>query len=111
MPRKATPKQSRLLLALGSGATVLAPRRGEWMPLLRREWVERDPRFSETPSGGYLPPLRITPDGLRALADALERDGGRQRRRAHDEPAERDRMDRGDVEPRHRLRPDQPGLR
>jgi hypothetical protein len=57
------------------GRTVLAPRRGEWMPLLRREWVERDPRFSETPSGGYLPPLRITPGGLRALADALERDG------------------------------------
>jgi hypothetical protein len=75
MSRKPTPKQSRLLLVLGSGRTVLAPRRGEWMPLLRREWVERDPWFSETPSGGYLPPLRITPDGLRALADALERDG------------------------------------
>lgn len=74
MPRKPTPNQAEHLRALASGGTVLVPKRGQWMPLLRREWVERDPKFNETPTGGFLPPLRITPMGLRALADVLERE-------------------------------------
>lgn len=73
--RRITEKQAARLRVLGCGATVLVPKRGEWMPLLRRELVERDPKFTETPSGGFLPPLVITPAGYRALADALERDG------------------------------------
>jgi hypothetical protein len=68
--RAPTPKQAAKLRILGNGAIVLAPGRGEWGPLLRRGWVEaitdddREKRF--------LPPLRITADGLRALADALD---------------------------------------
>lgn len=72
--RAPTPKQAEKLRLLGSGAIVLAPRRADWGLLLRRGWVERVD-LKVTPRGGLLPPLRITPAGLRALADALERDG------------------------------------
>jgi hypothetical protein len=71
--RNPTPKQAARLRLLGSGAVVIAPRRAEWMPLLRHEWVERAADW--TPTGGTLPPLMITPSGYRALAAALERDG------------------------------------
>jgi hypothetical protein len=74
MARRApTPKQAEKLRILGSGAIVLAPGRGEWGPLLRRGWVE--PVTADDADRRFLPPLRITPEGLRALADALERDG------------------------------------
>lgn len=68
--RKPTLKQAERLRILGSSAIVLAPGRRDWAPLLRRGWVEaiseddKDRRF--------LPPLRITPEGLRALAAAFE---------------------------------------
>jgi hypothetical protein len=52
---------------------VLAPGRGEWGPLLRRGWVEAV--IADDADKRFLPPLRITSAGLRALADALERDG------------------------------------
>lgn len=74
MPRNPTVRQAARLRLLGSGAIAVTPSRSDWMPLLRHGWVERaDPDL--TPRGGLLPPLRITPDGLRALAAALERDG------------------------------------
>lgn len=72
--RVPTIKQAARLRVLGSGLIVVTPRRSDWGPLLRHGWVERaHPGLS--PSGGFLPPLRITPDGHRALAAALERDG------------------------------------
>lgn len=72
--RKPTPAQADRLRVVASGSIVLFPKRTLWGPLLRRGWVERLDS-AETPTGGWLPPLRITPGGLRALADALERDG------------------------------------
>lgn len=72
--RKPTPKQALKLRLLGSGSIVVTPRRTDWGPLLRHGWVERaDPSLS--PRGGFLPPLRITAEGYRALAGWLERDG------------------------------------
>lgn len=72
--RRPTPKQALRLRVLASGSTVLTPRRSDWGSLLRHGWVERaDPSW--TPRGGFLPPLRITAEGYRALASALERDG------------------------------------
>jgi hypothetical protein len=73
MLRKAstpTPQQARKLQLLGGSTIVLAPGRREWGPLLRRGWVE--PTY-EDQGNRFLPPLRITPDGLRALAAAMER--------------------------------------
>jgi len=74
--RKATEKQARLLRVLAGGSIVLVPMRRGWMPIVRRGWVETTngehiPPDGQ-PHGSYLPPLRITPDGLRALADATE---------------------------------------
>jgi hypothetical protein len=68
--RAPTAKQAGRLRILGSGAIVLAPGRGEWGPLLRRGWVE--PTSDDDRSKRFLPPLRITADGLRALADAVD---------------------------------------
>lgn len=73
--RKPTVKQGARLLVLGGGTVVLTPRRADWAPLLRHGWVELADGFGHAPSGGFLPPLRITPAGLRALAVAVERDG------------------------------------
>jgi hypothetical protein len=75
--KRPTEKQARLLRVLAGGSIVLAPGRREWMPLLRREWVEptRGEWISDTREPGesnYLPPLRITAGGLRALADATD---------------------------------------
>lgn len=75
--RRATEKQARLLRVLAGGCIVLAPGRREWMPLLRRAWVEptHGEHISDTREPGesrYLPPLRITAPGLRALADAQD---------------------------------------
>ncbi len=74
--RKATEKQARLLRVLAGGSIVLVPMRRGWMPIVRRGWVETTKGEHIAPDGKphgrYLPPLRITPDGLRALADATE---------------------------------------
>lgn len=73
--RSPTAKQAaRLAVLANPNVMVVTPRRSEWMPLLRHEWVERAD-VNVSPSGGFLPPLRITPAGLRGLAAALERDG------------------------------------
>lgn len=68
-----TTQQADKLRILASGAVAIAPGRRDWTPLLRRGWVERIGDDDTTKR--YLPPLRITADGLRALADALDRDG------------------------------------
>lgn len=74
--RKATEKQARLLRVLAGGSIVLVPMRRGWMPIVRRGWVETTKGEHIAPDGWnhghYLPPLRITPDGLRALAEATE---------------------------------------
>lgn len=73
--RKATEKQARLLRILSGGYVVLAPYRSEWIPLVRRGWVESSTDeviYDEPGLGRYLPPLRITSDGVRALADAMD---------------------------------------
>lgn len=69
-----TTKQADLLRILGSGSIVLTPKRSAWAPLLRRGWVARI-GDDGSPKGGWLPPLRITADGYRALAAAVDRDG------------------------------------
>lgn len=72
MMKAPTVKQAELLRILGGGAMALTPGRREWSPLLRHGWVAAEGDDDGSP---YLPPLRITPAGLRALADAVERDG------------------------------------
>lgn len=67
---KPTLKQAGRLGVLGSGAIVLAPGRRDWGPLVRRGWVEA---ISEDDGEKrFLPPLRITAEGLRALAEAFD---------------------------------------
>ena len=67
--RVPTDKQYTLLLKLGSGAALVAGRPRDVEPLIRRNWVYA------TLHGGYYELVRITPDGLRALAAAVERYG------------------------------------
>lgn len=54
------------LRILGRGSTVLSPRKREWRP---------DPTFAGRNHEPFLPPLRITAEGYRALAAATERYG------------------------------------
>lgn len=61
-----TDKQAAKLRPLADGYAILAPRRGEWVGLMRSGWVERIDDSS--PRGGLLPPLRITPEGRAALS-------------------------------------------
>lgn len=71
-----TEKQYRTLLGLGSGNAGIAWRKRTVEPLLRHGWVTaewREPFYSW---------VRITPDGLRALALAVERYGLPEMRRA-----------------------------
>lgn len=78
MSRAPTESQYRQLLNLGSGAAcVRAP--ATWKPLIRRGWVRSE--------HGDLSWLRITPDGLRALATAVELYGLPGIRREEDTPA------------------------
>lgn len=71
------------LAELPVGMAVMNPRRHDFRPLLNHGWVEAvwdslaGYGYAYDPSAGnrYLPPLRITPDGLRALADAIEKYG------------------------------------
>lgn len=81
--RTPTPKQAALLAELPVGTAVMNPRRHDFRPLLNHGWVEPVWDGSDPDNHGwnfdgtnpYLPPLRITPDGLRALADAIDKHG------------------------------------
>jgi hypothetical protein len=71
-----------LLAALPVGVAVLTPRRNDWRPLLNHGWVEplsveeaNNQGHSYDGTNMYLAPLRITAEGLRALADAVEQHG------------------------------------
>lgn len=67
-----TERQYRLLLALGSGGTLVVGSRRQIGPLVRRGWV------TATDKGDAHYPyawVRIRPDGLRALALAVEKHG------------------------------------
>ncbi len=66
-----TEKQYRALRIVGPDRILLTARKGEHGPLLRRGWLEPawpDRQFT----GKYLPPLRITSAGMRALADGMD---------------------------------------
>lgn len=67
--RVPTEKQYRKLLALGSGAAGLSWTTGEVRPLLGHGWV------TAKQDGRYWHWVRITSDGLRALAAAVDRYG------------------------------------
>lgn len=80
--RTPTPNQAALLAAVPIGTAVMTPCRHEWRPLLNHGWVEAlreddwaDHSLAYDGSTQYLPPLRITADGLRALADAIDKHG------------------------------------
>ena len=80
--RVPTPKQMALLAEIPVGTAVINPRRHQWRPLLNHGWVEALSPTAWEATGlaydglhQYLPPLRITADGLRALADAIDRHG------------------------------------
>lgn len=67
--RVPTEKQYGTLLALASGTAGLSFKKRQTEPMLRRGWVTADWRPP------YYQWVRITPDGLRALAAAVERYG------------------------------------
>jgi hypothetical protein len=64
-----TEKQYGILRVLGSGSAGLSFKKRTTEPLLRRGWVTADWRPP------YYQFVRITPDGLRALALAVEKFG------------------------------------
>jgi len=68
-----TEKQYRLLLMLGNGCALVVARKRETEPLLRRGWVTGE--LKTDGAGPYYSWVRISPDGLRALALAVERYG------------------------------------
>lgn len=68
--RVPTEKQYRWLLMLGSGHVRVVPARREVEPFLRHGWVTA----TFTPGDRYRR-IRITADGLRALAAAVDRYG------------------------------------
>lgn len=70
--RRPTEKQYRLLLALGSGAIQVLGTKRETEPLLRHGWVTAE--LKEDKSYPYAW-VRITPNGLRALAIGVENYG------------------------------------
>lgn len=70
MTRVPTKKQYDLILCLGSGAALVLGEKRRIEPLLKHGWVT-----SKEFDGRYYPWVRITPSGLRALADAVERYG------------------------------------
>lgn len=80
MSRVPTRKQyERLGLIARPGIGISAPHRSGWGSLRGRGWT-RDIDGTVPVGGSYLPPQQITPAGLRALADAMERyegEGGR----------------------------------
>jgi hypothetical protein len=64
-----TDKQGRYLLLLGGGNAGLSARKREVDPLLKRGWVTAEWHAP------YYQWVRITPDGLRALAEHVEKRG------------------------------------
>lgn len=81
--RTPTPKQMALLAEIPVGTAVINPRRNQWRRLLNHGWVEAVwPKAWQNTGlayGGagdsFLPSLRITADGLRALAAAIDKHG------------------------------------
>lgn len=71
--RVPTEAQYARLRILGSGSMALTPARRQWEAILRHGWVQTV--LDDDGTGGLLPPLRITPSGLKALAAAVERYG------------------------------------
>lgn len=69
MNRVPTEKQHGMLMNLGDGAAGLSWRRRDTEQLLRRGWVTAELRDR------YYQWVRITPDGLRALALSVEKFG------------------------------------
>lgn len=73
-----TEKQFEKLRTL-AGVIVLTPGYREWLPLVNRGWVEAawDHQLEVKQSGRRKswPPLRLTADGYRALADGIDRYG------------------------------------
>lgn len=67
-----TEQQYARLRLLADGSMLLVPSRREWGGLVRRGWVAG---VCEDSGARFLPPLRITPAGLIALAAAVERYG------------------------------------
>lgn len=66
-----TERQYGVLRALGSGGALVVGTRRDVDPLARRGWVTGERVESDYPWAW----VRITPDGLRALARAVERYG------------------------------------
>lgn len=68
-----TEKQYRYLRCLGSGAAIVVGPKRQTEMYLRRGWVtaKHDPDATRYPYSW----IRITPAGLRALADAVEKYG------------------------------------
>lgn len=61
-----TERQYRILLCLGSGSALITGTKGSVGPLVRHGWVTADHGYAWA---------RITADGLRALARAVEKFG------------------------------------
>lgn len=71
--RVPTEKQyERLQLWARVGQWLVVGRKGDHGSLVRNGWLEHDP---ESKNNDPLSFLRITPDGLRAVADAMEKHG------------------------------------
>lgn len=69
-------KQYRLLRTFGgTNCILITPGKREFGPLLRRGWVEPAWPERDLDDSRFLPPLRLTADGLRALADAVDAHG------------------------------------
>jgi hypothetical protein len=73
MSRIPTRKQSEALRIVARMATALVPSKQEFGPLRRHGWTEDSPHFADRSTSGFMQPQQITPAGLRALADAMER--------------------------------------
>jgi hypothetical protein len=71
--RVPTRKQYDALRIVARMATALLPSKQEFGPLRRHGWTGDNPKLADRSTRGFMPPQRITPAGLRALADAMER--------------------------------------
>ncbi len=73
--RAPTEKQYNWLLRLGSGAALVVGAKRETEPFIRRGWAIAEGGWCQEHRGGHYVFVRITPDGLRALAVGVERYG------------------------------------
>ncbi len=74
MSRIPTRRQFDTMRPLVRFCTALVCTRREYGPLASKGWTAAEPRWADVDHGGaLLPPQRLTPAGLRALADAMER--------------------------------------